>query len=410
MVKDSEVIDLIELSTRPRGEALEFLAREIGKRLGMDVNWSGRGADQGRDLIFIEIQKGPINSVAVKWLVQCKDNSASGKSVTEGEVGSIIDKVRQHKANGFLLITTTTAATSLKSKLDGLDLSNSGEIQTQIWDKHELLSLLLQPGNEDLIRQYFPKSYDKYIEKFGSIDRGLKILKERIDPSVYHKIEKLIIGTEKESAEKKQIVESNEIAEILEVLRIEKNEKKAVSLAANLEIDEFSKLTLIISTLSDSPLYHFLLEFITSSNTPDLILYAFQLLNEEFELTPDEKIKLSKHLDNDALYRIYGDEIINWLITELIANTSSYSIWSEIDTLSSASFVDGAYIDDISFNASHEDRIDFSGSFSMDIGLISDKSEDDESIFNAPGEFSGYFDAYGTYFEKLEIDTSEYYK
>ena len=65
-------LDFTELDKKPPGEALEALVRLIGERLGMRVEWSGRGADGGRDLIFHETQEGPLKSRSIKWLVNCK--------------------------------------------------------------------------------------------------------------------------------------------------------------------------------------------------------------------------------------------------------------------------------------------------------------------------------------------------
>jgi hypothetical protein len=73
----------------------------VGERLGMVVEWSRRGADGGRDLIFIETLHGPIKARLVRWLVSCKDNSESNLAVKERDIGSATDKVKQHKCEGF---------------------------------------------------------------------------------------------------------------------------------------------------------------------------------------------------------------------------------------------------------------------------------------------------------------------
>ena len=47
------ILDFKELSrsraSSSTGEDLEGLVRELGKRLGLNPDWAGRGADQGRD-------------------------------------------------------------------------------------------------------------------------------------------------------------------------------------------------------------------------------------------------------------------------------------------------------------------------------------------------------------------------
>lgn len=150
-------LDFSELSSKPAGEPFEGLIRLIGDRMGLTVSWSGRGADQGRDLIFVETQSGKIGSSPIRWLVNCKDNSKSNQAVSEQDVGSIIDKVRQHDCDAFLLATTTTVGTALKAKLDELSNTKRDRIQTKVWDRFELTKILLSDQFADLLRQFFPK-------------------------------------------------------------------------------------------------------------------------------------------------------------------------------------------------------------------------------------------------------------
>jgi hypothetical protein len=97
------ILDFKELSTSrassSAGEDLEGLVRELGKRVGLNPDWAGRGADQGRDLFFMERRKGVLGSEDLRWLVSCKDFANSGRSVSEHDVGSVSDKVSQHNAN-----------------------------------------------------------------------------------------------------------------------------------------------------------------------------------------------------------------------------------------------------------------------------------------------------------------------
>lgn len=150
-------LDFSELGSKPSGETFEALVRLIGERLGLTVSWTGRGADQGRDLTFIETRSGRMGSTPVRWLVNCKDNSKTGQSVSEQDVGSIVDKVQQHGCHGFLLATTTTVGTALKAKMDALPSHPQNPIQTKVWDRFELTSILLSNEFADLLRQFFSK-------------------------------------------------------------------------------------------------------------------------------------------------------------------------------------------------------------------------------------------------------------
>ena len=87
--------------------------------------------------------------------MNCKDNSKTNQAVSEHDVGSIIDKVRQHDCDAFLLATTTTVGTALKAKLDELSTNKQDRIQTKVWDRFELTKTLLSDQFADLLRQFF---------------------------------------------------------------------------------------------------------------------------------------------------------------------------------------------------------------------------------------------------------------
>ncbi|HEX8308646.1 MAG TPA: ATP-binding protein [Allosphingosinicella sp.] len=138
------------------GEQLELMIRDLGRLKGFEVEWTGRGPDGGRDLVFIEKLTGALSEQRVRWLVQCKDLAQSGRSVTPVDVGSILDIVAQHKADGFLLATTTIPSSGLKSRLDSLDLSKGGPIRTLVWDAAELLHMLRTDEARQIAAIYFP--------------------------------------------------------------------------------------------------------------------------------------------------------------------------------------------------------------------------------------------------------------
>jgi hypothetical protein len=170
--KNDPIIDLTELVEGVRGDGLEHLARLILRKKGLTVEHSGRGADQGKDMLARELRKGPIGDTSVRWLVNCKDNSIAGKAVSENDVGSITDKLKQHHADGFMLFTTTTPGSALKSLLDSIDKSNGGEYDTCVFDKADITTFLLDESNHHLIQQFLPASYKRL--------KGLTSLKDAI--------------------------------------------------------------------------------------------------------------------------------------------------------------------------------------------------------------------------------------
>jgi hypothetical protein len=91
--KTQPIIDFKELAAYSAGHGLEALARQLGHSMGLKPEWTGVGPDDGKDLIFSEIQLGKLSDDRIKWLVQCKDKSESGDCVTDlGPNFSISDK------------------------------------------------------------------------------------------------------------------------------------------------------------------------------------------------------------------------------------------------------------------------------------------------------------------------------
>jgi hypothetical protein len=115
MPKAQSLIDFAELVSAVPGEGLEELVRQIGRRKGLSPSWSGRGSDSGRDLYFTETLSGSLSKEKITWLVSCKDKAKSNESVSERDLPApgIKDKLAQHDANGFLLVTTTTVGSCM---------------------------------------------------------------------------------------------------------------------------------------------------------------------------------------------------------------------------------------------------------------------------------------------------------
>ena len=166
--KNTFPIDFSELSSIDKpGYGLQALIRLIGQRLNYEVNWSGEGPDSGVDLIFkIEKEQLLNKRHCQKWLVSCKDNNQSQKSVAEKDIGNITDKLHQNDCQGFLFVATTSITSGLKKLLDDIDSQN--KYQTKVWDKHELQEILFREEIKDLIPIYFPNSYRNY--KFSNLN------------------------------------------------------------------------------------------------------------------------------------------------------------------------------------------------------------------------------------------------
>ncbi|MEM9949439.1 MAG: restriction endonuclease [Cyanobacteria bacterium P01_D01_bin.36] len=98
-------IDLSTLSP----EDFEFLIEAILKVKGFMIeSRPGRGPDRGKDLLVTRSWSDDMNLTHFeRWLVECKHFSVSGRSVTERDLGNFESRMKIHKANRYLLATST---------------------------------------------------------------------------------------------------------------------------------------------------------------------------------------------------------------------------------------------------------------------------------------------------------------
>lgn len=141
------------------GTAFEQFVREICLIYDLHPQWTGKGQDQGRDLLITERSHGPIGDFTRRWLVQCKHFAHSAKSVGREDVGSIIDDCRQVGAEGYLLACSTQPSSSLVTKLNEIAENRDNKLVTSFWDGVDLEKKLAEPHCFSLGHLFFPKSF-----------------------------------------------------------------------------------------------------------------------------------------------------------------------------------------------------------------------------------------------------------
>ncbi|MFM0433719.1 restriction endonuclease [Paraburkholderia aspalathi] len=154
------MLDFTELSKD--GQDLELLAREILFRQGLIVNWSGKGADGGRDLTCVEARDSFILPDTKRWLVQCKHNAHGGGSVGVSDLDGIVDSCSQHDCAGYLLVCSTQPSSAVVSRLESIGRREQSRIYTAYWDAVKIEQILSTPKNWALAQRFFPKSSDAY--------------------------------------------------------------------------------------------------------------------------------------------------------------------------------------------------------------------------------------------------------
>lgn len=153
-------LDFTELRVRNNdGQRFQQLIRALARELGLDPLYNGIGPDDGVDLMFRDEFQTHLCNYEIRWLVQCKDNSLNGRSVSEDDVGCVLDKLLQHSCTGYLLACTTNVTAGLTKMLNALGRQERVPVYTAVWDGAHIEGLLLQPNNDSLFRQFLPEGY-----------------------------------------------------------------------------------------------------------------------------------------------------------------------------------------------------------------------------------------------------------
>jgi hypothetical protein len=86
-------------------------------------------------------------------LVECNHFSKSAKSVQENDIGNFQARLSVHRANRYLLITTTIPSENVKDQLSALSRDPAVPFKAGFWAKHDLIRLLQE--NPRIVERYF---------------------------------------------------------------------------------------------------------------------------------------------------------------------------------------------------------------------------------------------------------------
>ncbi len=409
MEESKPLIDFTELVSAVPGEGLEELARQVGRRKGLSPAWSGRGPDGGRDLLFTESLSGPLSQERIKWLVSCKDMAKSGHSVTESDLPcpGIKDKLAQHKANGFLLATTTTVSAAAKALLDSLDKSNGGGIHTLVWDSSELSAMLLESSNQDLLKQFLPQSYRR-VQGLTSLEGAILAFRDRLPDEILVEVMRLVRPYSEFPLNGSLIwpydkISAKTIDQIVGCVLIHSDFDEAVSATEEIEYDAFVALLTHLYEHYPEECFAYLSAIVRQHHEMDTRFNAAQFLFDNYEVSPSDYIDFVTHLDAYGLSALFSSEIAAFVEEELYYNTPEYAIYQSLDMLSSETRIGYIQLLDLKFSpVGEEKRIDFGGHMCIEANLFFEGEQlGSEGIH---GSFSGFFDAHGMYLEEAAAD------
>jgi hypothetical protein len=150
---------MIDWKEIPDGDTWELFARDFLVELGFVIEVGpGRGADAGKDLLVSEQLRGTFHSCSFKWLVSCKHFATSGKSVGPEDETNITDRLKHHKADGFMGLYSTLPSSGLVTRLQ--QYVDNGDLQAyEIFDHKKIYGRFIGVGLSQILLKYFPNSY-----------------------------------------------------------------------------------------------------------------------------------------------------------------------------------------------------------------------------------------------------------
>ena len=231
----------------------ENLCRDVLIDYGNEIIANtGKGPDGGKDLIIKvnPTDKAHIFNEDIQYIVQCKNNSISGKSVGDADIGDWRSICNKNACGGYLLILTTHPTKNLR---ENLEAAGKQEYKTKIIDGKEFEEMIEGCSNSTaIISRYNLKS-----ELNNLFDTVIKIVNN--EEQLPYQLEKMII-------DQKILIFSTEIEKFEE----NRTEKSRIGILCDetpkenykelLEIHSLSKLTVISwvkSKLDDTDVIHY---------------------------------------------------------------------------------------------------------------------------------------------------------
>lgn len=153
---------IIDFSELEDGQTFEYFCEAFLSKFGFIIEKKVLiGPDGGCDLIVSEpsIMKG---NVRYRWLVSCKNYSKSKKSVSAIDLSLNRGLLDKFKCHGVLVLATTQFTNGCEDNLSGIfsDIRDNFVLKNSFDIEKELLRDLKYCY---LIKQYFPKSYNKLV-------------------------------------------------------------------------------------------------------------------------------------------------------------------------------------------------------------------------------------------------------
>jgi len=183
----------IDFSIIKTGEEFELLCEDLLKSIGFGIESQvGRGPDQGKDIIAIQTltDKAGISETH-RYLVECKHNAVSGKSVQEPDIGNPIGRMSVHNCDRYILITSTVPSENVKSQIKNIS-NPAPTYKATIWSRGDLRKLLYD--HPEVRSRYFKPVIESESSRNEPHEQVIQTLKKYLAlPGHFNNLRKLLL-------------------------------------------------------------------------------------------------------------------------------------------------------------------------------------------------------------------------
>jgi predicted ATPase len=145
----------IDFTQIESGEEFELLCEDLLQAMGFTIEAKvARGPGLGKDIIAAQTVADRVGFAEThRYLVECKHYAASGKSVQDRDIGSVVARMGTHDCDRYILVTSTVPSEKVRAQLAGIP-NVVPHYRATTWSKGDLGRLLDE--HPDVRERYFP--------------------------------------------------------------------------------------------------------------------------------------------------------------------------------------------------------------------------------------------------------------
>ena len=172
------------------GFSFEALVSHLFEAMGYRVvEKPATGTDHGRDVIVERKIDDPFGSKIERVVVQCKHKAHGKKPVYESELGAWENTFTKHRAQCYLLVTSSIVSEGLNKAFNSFNENNGQNRQASFWDVYDLIKFLNEyPDVKNVFFKDNTFSFKLDLDKQG----WAAIFSDEVSPSIKNALHPLL--------------------------------------------------------------------------------------------------------------------------------------------------------------------------------------------------------------------------